>query len=205
MAIKSVLASLLAAALVFCAFVFDASSRADLAQQTARAAMATEGSARALLLDRAETYASDGWSRPAAWHPGALETLSWIYAVKAEAAGGDRVLLSKSADAAMRSVRLSPLQPLAWMRLAGLHLAGVPNPLCDPLACLQRSWDAASVTNGETDCARLRIAHAAGMPLDAANPHVRDYAASNWNVRDAAACLSFLSPEDRFAVLMQMR
>ncbi len=200
MILRLILFALVAICLVGAAIVFEAASRTALALQMIASASESESTAvRARLLDRAEASLRISWARPADWHAGAAEALSGILLLKAEAEN-DPALYAQSADWAVRTLRLAPVQPHAWIRLALLAERGYPNPLCDVVTCLTKSWQVATMIDPETACVRLQLAYRAGM-LTQDDPRIDAYLSSGVSQRHAARCLNFLAPNDLFEVL----
>lgn len=200
MILRLILFAFVAICLAGAAIVFEAASRTALALQMVASASESESApVRTRLLDRAEASLRTSWARPAEWHAGATEALSGILLLKAEVEN-DPALYSQSADWAVRTVRLAPVQPHAWTRLAVLAERGHPNPLCDVAACLTKSWRTATMIDPETACVRLQLSYRAGM-LTRNDPRIDAYLSSGVTPRDAARCLNFLAPNDLFEVL----
>jgi hypothetical protein len=183
------------------ATVFEASAKADIAGQTARAAI-QDGDARQRIaeFEAAAELIERSWARPVAWHGGANETLSWIYGRLAGETGADPTALGNSAEAAARAVALAPIQPASWARLASLAERGAPSP-CAVEQCLERSWMAVRFVDTQTDCARLRMAHAHGM-LSPYDERIGWFARKALHQADVESCLAFLPPQELFHALM---
>jgi hypothetical protein len=186
----------------FCAFVvFEASAKADIAERSAQAALEeTDSRFRIEEFTRSARLIEDSWARPTAWHGGANETLSWIYARLAAEEGSDRDAIAKSASAAARAVAQAPIQPASWARLASLADRGAASP-CTVEQCLTYSWFAAKFVDSQTGCARLRIASRHGMlkPFDA---RIDWFARKSLHQAEVEQCLSFLPPQELFHALM---
>lgn len=197
-------AALLGAA--FSAAVFEAAASTQAALELARSARTLPvGQARAQVLSRARETLEQSWARATLWHAGALEALSWIEALSGENEPLNRSYLSASARAAVRGLEAAPVQPIGWMRLAALAHAGETNPLCEERACVTLSFASAPMLEPVLACERLRIAQAAGFPLDIDHEAVSSYLATRPDAAAAAACLWFLSPDERFDALMRLR
>jgi hypothetical protein len=188
------------------ALVFEAASKTAIAQAAIRAAPSLEGmDSRDETLARAVQDMETSWAEPAEWHAGAADALSALYALQAEAAGGDRALYAKSIAAASRAVTLAPVQPHAWTRLAAFAQMGLPDVPCSVGECLDMSWRAARMTDPQTACARLRIAHAEGLLTDPNDLRIKWYVQSGAPPTEIARCLDFLSSEPLFQSLLEAR
>jgi hypothetical protein len=182
------------------AFVFEAASKTALALEMAANARASEsGAVRDQLLQRAEASLRSSWAAPLDWHAGAAEAMSGILILRAEAQD-DRALYAQSAAWAAHTVRLAPVQPHAWFRLALLAERGHANLICDAATCLENSWRSAAMTDPETACARLQLAHRLGL-LSADDPRIDAYLRLRAPRRAVAQCLNFLTPEALFEAL----
>lgn len=196
---------LTAAALVFIAAVFDAAATTQTALDLGRAAqLLPRGSGRAEVLDRATQVLETSWSRALSWHAGALEALSWIEALRADNDASDRAALARSRAAAERSLQRAPVQPLVWVRLAALAQAGEPTQLCDARTCVERSYASGPMIDPAPACDRLQIARRAGLDSERMNAAIEAYLAARPAAPDAAACLWFLNPDERFDALLQL-
>jgi len=199
-----------AAGLLYSLFIFDAAATAQRALQLAQGAAALETPrAQQALLANADLLLKTSWSRPLDWHAGALETKSWTAALNARTQATRPSLLRESASAATSALRKAPIQPVAWMRLAAIDEMGASNPLCAAAVCLERSWRAGPLLPSALACDRIRIAHAAQFSFIAegaqVDPRLDWYAAARPSPRSMMACLSFLSPESLFAVMLKLR
>lgn len=205
MALRIIIFALSAIAFAGALLVFEAASRTHLALAMTEDALASGSpNVRAQLLERAETSLRSSWAQPLSWHAGAAEALSGILFVKAQA-GDESARLAESAAWAVKAIELAPVQPHAWTRLAALALEGHPNRLCDASTCLAQSYALAAMTDAETECARLRIAHQLGE-LNSADPRLDIYMSAPGVSRHvAASCLNFLAPEELFEVLARQR
>ncbi|WP_228445786.1 hypothetical protein [Terricaulis silvestris] len=156
---------------------------------------------RQRLLERAELGLKQSWALPTRWHAGAAEALSAVIFLKAETLG-DASLFEQSARWATHTVRLAPVQPNAWIRLAALAERGYGNSVCDIDLCLERSWSVALMVEPEPACARLQLAQRRNLltPNDARIEAYLDGGASR---SEAARCLSFLPPDELFQTLMR--
>lgn len=188
-------------ALVGAALVFEAASKTANALEMIASARASQSAVvQSQILLRAQTSLRQSWARPTLWHAGAAEALSGVYMLDAEIES-DPQLYAESARWAEVSLRRAPVQPHAWTRLALLSEAGYPNALCDTAECLTKSWQVAAITDPETDCVRLQLAHRLHLllPQDA---RLSTYLHSGVSRRQAAQCLSFLEPEALYEALM---
>ncbi len=200
MVLRLILFAFVASCFAGAAFVFEAASRTALTLNMVASAGESESTiVRDRLLSRAETELRTSWARSIEWHAGAIEALSGILLLKAETAGENR-LYAESADMAVRTLRLAPVQPHAWTRLALLAERGHPNPLCDLAACLTNSWQIAPMIDPETACLRLQLSYRAQI-LAANDARIDAYIGSGVSRRVAARCLNFLAPADLFEVL----
>lgn len=190
--------------LAFAAWVFEAASVTQSALSDINgAAAAHDGEIRLHLLGRAQTTLLTSWARPTAWHAGATEALSAAYFIESELTGEVR-LLDESARWAQATVRLSPISPHAWTRLAALAERGHGAEICTLARCLEKSWASARMIDPETGCLRLQIAHRHNL-LAPADPRIDDYLKSGPSDRSAARCLQFLPASDLFARLLNRR
>lgn len=205
MVLRLVIFALSAIAFVGAAFVFEAASRTHLALAMTENALASASpNVRAQLLERAEASLQTSWARPLAWHAGATEAFSGILFLQAQTSG-EPVQFAESAHWAVKAIQLSPVQPHAWTRLAALALNGHQNTLCDASACLAHSYAIAAMTDPDTECTRLRIAHQLGE-LRSNDPRLDVYMmARSVSRRVAANCLNFLAPEELFEVLARQQ
>jgi hypothetical protein len=185
------------------ATIFEAAAKADIARAQARnAAIFTDPKRRAAELAKAANMIETSWARPLAWHGAANETVSWIYGREARDADEDKAeaLWRKSARAAERAVRLAPIQPASWARLASLADHGVRTS-CSVELCLERSWLASKFLDTPSACARLKLAHRYGM-LAPDDERVEWFARSTLHQRDVFECLSFLPRQELFHVIL---
>ncbi|MCC6789914.1 MAG: hypothetical protein IT547_18965 [Hyphomonadaceae bacterium] len=201
MLVRALLVMLVLCALISAALVFEAASKTASALDMIRSAKASQSPVvQSQILLRAETSLRESWARPTLWHAGAAEALSGAYMLDAEIRS-DPQLYAESARWAEISLRRAPVQPHAWTRLALLSDAGYPNSLCDIAECLTKSWQAAAITDPETDCARLQLAHRHDLLLPQ-DPRISTYLRSGVSRRQAAQCLSFLEPDVLYDALM---
>lgn len=200
MVLRPITFAIVAISLVCAAVVFEAASRTSLALRMAASAGESQSlEVRTRLLERADASLRASWARPLAWHAGATEALSGILLLRAETTN-DPAVFAESADWAARTVRLAPVQPHAWTRLALLAERGHPNPICDVVACLTKSWQVAPMIDPQTACVRLQLAHRAAM-LTRDDARIDAYLASGVSSSEAARCLNFLAPSDLFETL----
>lgn len=201
---RLILAFTFAVLVGYSALVFEAASRTAIAVELIeRARVASSPQVARQLLGRAETGITQSWARPALWHAGASEALSGAYLLHGQAEADER-LLRESARWAAHAVRLAPVQPNAWIRLALLAEAGQPNPVCTAAACLEKAWQSAPVLSGESACARMRLTHRLGQ-LSEDDLRLVAFVRTARSPREAARCLSFLAPEQLYEVLMAAR
>lgn len=200
MVLRLIIFACVASCFAGAALVFEAASRTALALNIVASAQESEsGIVRDQLLNRAETELRSSWARPLEWHAGAVEVLSGTLLLKAEAHHQDQ-FYAESAELAVRALRLAPVQPHAWTRLALLAERGHPNRLCDFAACLAKSWQVAPMLDPETACLRLQMSNRAHM-LAADDARIDAYIGSGVSRRVAARCLTFLAPHDLFEAL----
>lgn len=190
-----------------CAFagaaaIFEAASKTANALDMINSARASQSAVvQSQILARAEASLIGSWARPTLWHAGAAEALSGAYLLDAEIKS-DPALYAESARWAEASLRRAPVQPHAWTRLALLSDAGYPNPLCDVAECLAKSWQVAAITDPETDCVRLELAHRHHLLLPQ-DPRISAFLRSGVSRRQAAQCLSFLEPDALYQAMME--
>jgi hypothetical protein len=190
------LAATAAAAIAFgAAFVFEAAAKTELAVKRAHAAAdVTDAQQRSATFDSAAALIETSWARPGAWHAGALEALSWLRTQQGE--------FERAEEAANRSLRIDPIQPAAWTRLAALAETGTRVRDCDVQECLERSWRAAKMTEPTTACARLELAYRAGL-LAPRDQRVFWTAKSGFfRSREARACFAFLPRKERVRAIL---
>jgi hypothetical protein len=204
MVLKSVIVAVTLALLCFTAAIFEAASvTAQALTDIASAQINTAPSVQVQLLQRAENSILSDWTHPTTWHAGAAEALSAAYLLDGDAQNSP-ALLDRSAFWAAQTVRMSPIQPNAWTRLALLAERGHVNRVCTVEECLARSWAAAPVTDPQTGCVRLQLAQRRGL-LVRQDRRIDDYLASGPQIEDAARCLSFLPPSEVFQAIMRHR
>ncbi|MDZ4690058.1 hypothetical protein [Terricaulis sp.] len=185
----------------FCAIAFEASAQTSVALELIeRARVSTSQRVQTQLLTRAEHTLQNSWARPVLWHAGASEALSGAYYAHGLVAQ-DTALLRQSANWAENTVRLAPVQPHAWIRLAALDEGGIANSLCRVTECLAHAWRVAPLLNGAGGCERLRIAYRVGA-LTSADARIDAYVQTHPR-RIAAACLDFLPPAELYEALMR--
>jgi hypothetical protein len=204
--LRLLLLLILFGAISLSALVFEAASKTQDARNLLAASDALQGSPlRAQMLSRAANVIETSWAQPAQWHAGAAEALSSVYALQAEASGGDSVFFSKSIAAATRAVALAPVQPQAWARLAAFAQMDLPDVPCSVGACLAMSWRSARMTDPQTACVRLRIAHAEGLLNGPNDERITWYVRSGAGAEDIARCLDFLPRDALFRRLIEAR
>lgn len=200
MMLRPILFAFIGICLLGSAIVFEAASATSLAIDAAAKARDSESAVvRERLLVRGQTLITESWVRPVLWHAGAAEALSGIYFLRAQETN-DAALFQQSVASASQAIRLGPVQPHAWTRLALLAEAGHPNAVCDVDVCLAQSWATARMIDPETACARLQLAHRRGQ-LRADDSRIDDYLRSGVSRRAASACLSFLPGDQLFDAL----
>lgn len=205
--LQRVLLSLVIGALAAgAALVFDAAGATALSLELLRQARTNDSPVVARrLLDRADAALTQTWSKATLWHAGAAEARSAILATRAELEENDRELFQASRDEAVRAAGLSPIQPNARIRLAALDEAGLPNPLCDRRACLERAFEEAPVMEFESACVRLELAHRAGA-LRAQDSRFLSFIKTAPSERRALSCLArFLPADESFALVLSTR
>lgn len=200
MIFRFILVTFALAALAASSLVFEAASATSLALDTAAKARASDSPVvRQRLLMRAEHLIAGSWAAPQHWHAGAAEALSGIYFMRAQE-NNESELFEQSAALAGHAVRLSPVQPHAWMRLALLAEGGYVNSVCDIDACLAHAWATARMIDPETACTRLRLTYRRNQFMGD-DPRIDDYLHSRVSRRAAGACLAFLPGDQLFAAL----
>ncbi|MGH6949327.1 MAG: hypothetical protein ACREH4_00490 [Vitreimonas sp.] len=199
------LLSLLAAAILACAAVFEAATQTQAAVDVASTAQRTPSpQLRERILRGAATRLQSSWARPALWSADAAEALSAVEALRGNAVGGAAAHYAESMHWATRATKLGPAQARSWARLAEFSLMGVPGAPCEPHVCLERSWAAAPMSDAAFDCARLRLAYAAGGQAPS-RERVAWYLRSGVGSDDAAACLTFLPRAEVLQLMLQAR
>lgn len=201
MLIRVLLIAALLCAGAAAALVFEAASRTAGALSMIASAKASQSSVvQGQILARAEASLRDSWARPVLWHAGAAEALSGVYLLDAQIKSDPR-LYAESAHWAQVAVQRAPVQPHAWTRLALLADAGYPNEVCDIAECLTKSWQVAAISDPETDCLRLELAHRHNLLLPR-DPRIQAFLRSGATRRQAAQCLSFLDPGELYLLMM---
>ncbi|MDX2236142.1 MAG: hypothetical protein NW203_01125 [Hyphomonadaceae bacterium] len=201
---RLLLAALAGAMALFAALAFDAASATRQALALGAVARdADEQDAQALAYGHARAVLAHAWSQPLVWHAGAIEAASWIAALQAQADANRAAHQAESARAAARGLRLSPVQPIAWARMAALGPAA--QSFCAPDVCLDRSWRAAKMLDAESACARVRVAHGLGA-LDAvdADPRALWFAMAA-SPEQTTACVAFAPRDAVFRLLIEGR
>ena len=183
-------------------FMFDAVRRLDAATELARSAIGTPA-VRSTLLHRAEALLYGGWTAPAKWHGGAAEAASWIAGLLV--VGGEGAAIHRAEDAASRAVRVAPVQPISYMRLAELtvHEENTTAP-CTGAACLERSWQAARAIEPEPACTRLELSVAEGLMQDDSDPRFAEYVSILRDRNSARACFVRFPPPWSFQLLLRL-
>lgn len=97
-------------------------------------------------------------------------------------------------------MRLAPVQPHAWTRLALLTELGHVNSVCDIDACLAHAWATARMIDPETACTRLRLTYRRSQ-FTGDDVRIDDYLRLGVSRRAAGACLAFLPGDQLFAAL----
>lgn len=203
--VKAMLLSLLAAAILACAAVFEAATQTQAAVDVASAAQQTPSpELRERILRGAATRLQSSWARPALWSADAAEALSAVEALRGNAAGGAAPHYVESVRWAARATTLGPAQARSWARLAEFSLMGVPGAPCEPQVCLARSWTAAPMSDAAFDCARLRLAHAAAVS-EPSRERIVWYLRSGVGSDDAVACLTFLPRTEVLQLMLHAR
>lgn len=191
-------------ALVLSLATFEGASQTDDAFAIIEASLPLAPPLREAALAQASARLEQSWARPVLWNARAAEALSHIYALRAEASG-QRALLAQSVIAARTALRLSPVQPQTWTRLAKLALLHAPGVPCTAQRCLELSWKAAPIADPATDCARLRLWVEAGLPVAQIRHRISTYARAEESLGAVEHCLSFLPPDERFQFLAMAR
>jgi hypothetical protein len=185
-----------------CALTATAASDAEAGVRAVATADIIEATdAKARVLNAAAREIEGSWARPLTWHAGVTESLAGIYAALADI-GPAPATLDAAAYWSERTVRMAPVQPRAWVRLAQLGEAGHPRAVCTPPECLNNSWAVAPVMDLEPACVRLRVA-AQHQTIAPSDPRIGWALASMRLKRQAATCLSFLPPAELFHILLE--
>jgi len=196
--VKSLFIAVALALAAFSALIFEAASSTALALNDIDAAQASQApNVRAMLLDRAAETLLQSWAEPTRWHGGATEALSAAYFLEGRA-NHDPALLAASARYAEITVRLGPVSPHAWVRLAALAELGAPNSLCSLRDCLAMSWRVARMIDPDTGCERLGLAWRHNL-LTPNDRRIDDYLQSKPARDEAIRCLAFLPAGELFA------
>jgi hypothetical protein len=199
---KSLFLIVTLALFAFAATIFEAASATSIALNAISAAQTSDSDpVRQRLLDHAERTLRSSWARPLEWHAGATEALSAAYQLDGQLRG-DPNLLTQSAFWAEKTVRLAPVQPHAWTRLAILAEQGHANTVCTLEVCLAKSWQTAPMIDPATGCARLQVAFRRNL-LAADDPRIDAYLKSGPSRREAVQCLSFLPAGTVFQTMLR--
>ncbi len=202
MVVRFTLLALIVALASLCALVFEASTRTAIALTLIeRAAISPSPTVRTQILAQAQAQLLQSWAQPARWHAGAAEALSGVYYARGTVDSAEIDALTESARWAQHAITLSPIAPNSWIRLAALSERGIANNLCDVRTCLAHSWRAAPLLDGPSGCERLRLGYRAGL-IDGADPRLKAFLRIEPR-RSAAQCLSFLAPEELYALMME--
>lgn len=201
----------LAAAVAFCQFVRDASLADEKARSMIAMAIGAAGgpgerlSGTALVDTLKGAQALVLYRDRSAWHGGAAEALGWATAELAKA-NNDASFLAEAGRYSVEAIRLNPVNPAAWLRLAAIRLDGGDVALCaDAATCLARSWLTAPMGLPQSGlaCERLQLAIAARDLQTADDYRVSIFLAGGPSLEVAARCLAGLSREDVFRALLR--
>lgn len=202
---KVVAISALVLAAALACFVADASSSTQAALAQAHAGALTRSThERIQALHRASALLQHAWSRPLAWHPGALEAMSWIKAQTAIAAQ-DAESAEASTQFAERALAASPMQGLAWMRLAAASLRGGAVALCDARSCLINSERVSPMLPASQACDRIELWRLSGETFSAGDARVAGYLAQAPSRAQIEKCLGFMRAEDLYQAMLRAR
>ncbi len=187
------------------ALVFEASRTATNALAAAHAALRDDDqNARVGQLLAAAQIIDNSWARPAAWHAGAQEALSWTYAAL-DAQTPESDFRARAIVNAERAVFRAPIQPAPWARLAAYDLEGDRNNLCDVRDCLAHSWAAVEMAPLATYCTRLRLSHELGLVGGADDPRALALTRVNVPPDALAQCLDYLPRDALLHVLLEQQ
>ncbi|QGZ93366.1 hypothetical protein [Terricaulis silvestris] len=204
--LKAIVLALLASAIMACGVVFEGAAQTQAALDVVHVAQRTSSiQLQERMLAGAAARLQKSWAQPTRWNASAAEALSAIYAMRANAAGGDEAIYAESMLWAMRATQIGPTQPNAWARLATFSIMDLAHAPCAAQTCLERSWIAAPMLDAESDCARLRIAHAGGLQESLISERIDWYLRSGVGADQAAACLAFVPREDLFQMMLRSR
>lgn len=201
---RLLLAALAGVMALFAALAFDAASTTRQALALGAVARdAADENARARAYAHARDVLAQAWSQPLLWHAGAIEAASWIAALQAQSPANRSAHEAESARAAARGLRLSPVQPIAWARMAALGPDA--HSLCAPDVCLDRSWRAAKMLDADSACARVRVAQSVGA-LDAVDSDPRAlWFAMAASPEQTTECVAFAPRDAVFRLLIERR
>jgi hypothetical protein len=202
MGLRSLATMVAAIAMLGALSLFEGVGRTDAATALARAALINP-ELRARLLERAESLTSGSWSGVTYWHGGAAEIASWIASLRSVEGSADAG--ARAARAGERAVRLAPVQPITWMRLAALGKSGEDIGACAPAQCLERSWESAAVIEPEPGCARVQVSVAEGLMPDNDDPRFGAYVTTLRDRRHAVNCFGALAPQRSFQQLLRLQ
>jgi hypothetical protein len=188
------------------AAVFEAASTSEqLVELAAEVDVAPNPNVSLALAERAGAITKQSWGLPLVWHAGAIDAYAAIQADVSNIArdeGGRRETSFEAINFSERAVRLSPVLPSAWYRLAAFDAVGLKNPLCGAVRCLELSFASAHITPQlELGCDRLRLARALGIRLEPKSIDVRSFVKSA-SRKNAATCLSALNGYELFRILL---
>lgn len=185
------------------ALVFEAAYSTNTALAAAHGALAhDEGPARTSALLLAANSVESNWARPAAWHAGAQEAVSWTYAALAAQMPENTDFRDRAVLNAERTLSRAPIQPAPWARLAAYDLAGERNGLCDAADCLAYSWSAQEMAPLATYCARLQMGHQLGLVGGADDPRLLALTRVPVTPEALRVCVDYLPADAVYQVLL---
>lgn len=184
------------------AVVFESTNASERGLNAAQAAVREPDlNLRGRKLLRAGEIIEHSWARPAAWHPGAQEALSWTYAALATQFPRSD-FGAESIAMAQRSLTRAPVQPAPWARLALFDAEGQGNALCDAHTCLERSWEAVEMTPLDTYCLRLRLGHDLGLVGGPGDPRIVQLTKMRVAADAMQECVSFLTAPEIVQIML---
>lgn len=185
------------------ALVFEAAYSTNTALAAAHRALAQdEGPARTSALLLAANSIESNWARPATWHAGAQEAVSWTYAALAAQMPENTDFRDRAVLNAERTLSRAPIQPAPWARLAAYDLAGERNGLCAAEECLAHSWRAVEMAPLATYCARLQMGHQLGLVGGAEDPRLLALTRVPVTPETLRACVDYLPADAVYQVLL---
>jgi len=193
----------------FALVVFEAAgSAAAIIDRTDRAQLTESPKVRDDLLAQAQTIVQNDPLQRTLWHARAAEGASVASLARAIVAENDQDrpnLLRASRDFSLRAVQTNPAAASAWLRLALLDEAGVPNPACTRKVCLERALTAAPIGDPYLACPRADAAIRAGLITSAEDPRIKHLNNSGVRPEQLSRCIPSAYAALLFRALLQAR